>query len=57
MSVNHANPVHDGFCRCRACKPPLVGEHSRDLTRVWIATAGFGLAGACLIIARSVGAA
>ena len=28
MYVDHHNPRHDGFCRCRVCKPPLVGDHS-----------------------------
>jgi len=25
--------IHDQFCRCRACKPPLVGEQSLEWTR------------------------
>ena len=28
-AVDHRRPIHDGFCRCRTCKPPLVGQHAR----------------------------
>ena len=27
--VDHRNPIHDGVCRCRACKPALVGQRPR----------------------------
>lgn len=29
---------HDYYCRCRMCKPPLVGEarHSHDSVVMWV---------------------
>lgn len=36
--VGGIQPIHDQFCRCRDCKPPLTTNH--DLrARVWVALA------------------
>jgi hypothetical protein len=29
--------VHDNYCRCRICKPPLVGEAHKRANRLLIA--------------------
>ena len=34
MIVDHANPLHDGFCRCRRCKPSPVGTTSQSFARL-----------------------
>jgi hypothetical protein len=26
---------HDCYCRCRICKPPLVGQRRRDTYAIW----------------------
>ena len=28
-TVDHRVPIHDGFCRCRTCKPPLVSQRDQ----------------------------
>lgn len=37
MMVDHASPIHDHFCRCRSCKPPLVGQRSQNALRAKVA--------------------
>ncbi len=39
-AVDHANPLHDSFCRCPACKPAPADRCSADarhLMRVKVA--------------------
>lgn len=40
LRVDHAAPLHDGFCRCRTCKPSLVGQRSDNLLRVRVGLVG-----------------
>lgn len=39
--VDHRNPIHDQFCRCRTCKPGLVASH-RSASRPLIAVFTLG---------------
>lgn len=36
MIVDHRNPIHDSYCRCRSCKPALR-NHDGPTLRVQIA--------------------
>ena len=47
--VDHRAPLHDRLCRCRACKPPRVGETSQTLTRVAVAAAIGGITTAAIV--------
>ena len=40
MIVDHSNPIHDGFCRCIACKPSPVGARSQSLMRMRVGALG-----------------
>lgn len=50
--------VHDSFCRCRTCKPPLVGEvtlvrRARNFTAICLVALGIWLGVAIsLLVAR-----
>ena len=35
--VDHSAPLHDAYCRCRACKPSMVGTNGQALARVRMA--------------------
>jgi hypothetical protein len=35
--VTDMQTVHDNYCRCRICKPPLVGEAHKRANRLLIA--------------------
>ena len=39
--VDHANPLHDQFCRCRACKPSRTIRNLPPTRRVEVAALGF----------------
>jgi hypothetical protein len=54
LRVDHTAPLHDGFCRCRTCKPSLVGNRSEGLLRVRVGLAG--LAGAVAAVFAAGGA-
>ncbi len=45
--------IHDQFCRCRTCKPPLVGERSAE----WTHRVEAGLVIAIVIVAVALVAA
>ncbi len=40
MHVDHSAPIHDNLCRCRACKPPLVGDTRDSLARLHVCLGG-----------------
>lgn len=53
-AVNHAAPLHDEFCRCRRCKPPLESEARAQRHRLFAAVvtiygAAFAVALASLV--------
>lgn len=59
--VDHRRPIHDQFCRCMDCKPPLRVQvvRSQDdapqpVSRVTVALAGFLVAFALFVAARLV---
>ncbi|WP_338469079.1 hypothetical protein V3I01_08220 [Sphingomonas sp. gentR] len=55
MTVDHANPYHDAFCRCRACKPPLVGEQTqKTVARLRVATGAAAVA-AAIVLGKGLG--
>ena len=47
--VDHRTPIHDHQCRCRACKPGLVGDASQALIRVQVAAAIGAIATAAIV--------
>ena len=50
--VDHRQPIHDQLCRCRACKPPLVGVGRTSLL-VWLVAGciAWGLIAAAVVVA------
>lgn len=55
MTVDHANPYHDRLCRCRACKPPLVGEQTqKSVARIRVATGAAAIA-AAIVLGKGLG--
>lgn len=55
MIVDHANPYHDAFCRCRACKPPLVGDHTqKTVARIRVVTGAAAVA-AAIVLGKGLG--
>lgn len=54
--VDHSAPLHDAFCRCRACKPPIVGTTGQALARVRMA-AMVGVALTAAIVGGHAGGA
>lgn len=46
--------LHDAYCRCRVCKPPLVGEHGSKQDRFIIGALGIGLLIFALAIYRAL---
>lgn len=46
--------IHDGFCRCRTCKPPLVGADRLSLQgRVVLGLAGLIVVLALILVTAS----
>jgi hypothetical protein len=51
--VDHAAPLHDSFCRCRACKPSPVGTTGAALSRIRVAALMLVAVGGLVIIERA----
>lgn len=52
LIVNHTAPHHDAYCRCRDCKPALIGQTSDDLFRFRVAIVGLAVVTMGMVLPR-----
>lgn len=52
LIADHTAPHHDAYCRCRSCKPALIGHTSDDLFRFRVAIVGMVIITMGMVVGR-----